>query len=86
MSNSTFSKNLFDVLGEEDDVRQPAPTKTEKKTNDKARAAEKQGSPKANGGKYRLFVQNSSSICPRMFSLSKMRHIEFAASKETKHF
>ncbi|KAL1936581.1 hypothetical protein VTP01DRAFT_715 [Rhizomucor pusillus] len=49
MSNSTFSKNLFDVLGEEDDVRQPAPTKTEKKTNDKARAAEKQGSPKANG-------------------------------------
>ncbi|KAI9322520.1 hypothetical protein BX666DRAFT_1895743 [Dichotomocladium elegans] len=50
---STFSKNLFDILGEQDDVRQSAPVKEQKKADEaKPAAAEKRaagGNSKTNG-------------------------------------
>lgn len=49
---STFSKNLFDVLGDDDDVQQsPAPVKQQEKKAEKPAQADKKAAPKgANGG------------------------------------
>ena len=51
MSNATFSKNLFDILGDDNEVRQPAaPVKQEKKVDETKANGEKRANGKPTGG------------------------------------
>lgn len=84
MSNSTFSKNLFDVLGEDDDGAQPTvPVKKEEK---KAKAAvasgeannKSRGEKKANGGNCQCSL---TQLTRKMITMGRE---DLVSKKETK--
>ncbi|KAI8141549.1 hypothetical protein BJV82DRAFT_618188 [Fennellomyces sp. T-0311] len=49
MSNATFSKNLYDILGDDNEVRQPAAPAKEKKVDETKANGEKRANGKTNG-------------------------------------